>query len=67
AKMKPSDDRDVMGKWQRLMRPYIDKSIATLQMELAARCSKHELLKSADDKAGKEKGFCGDWDQYRLQ
>ena len=22
AKAKPSDDRDVMGKWQRLMRPY---------------------------------------------
>uniref|UniRef100_A0A453RJX2 Uncharacterized protein n=1 Tax=Aegilops tauschii subsp. strangulata TaxID=200361 RepID=A0A453RJX2_AEGTS len=46
---------------------YLDKSIATLQMELAARRSKHELLESADGKAGKEKGSCGDRDQYRLQ
>ena len=46
---------------------YLDKSIATLQMELAARRSKHELLESADDKARKEKGFYGDRDQYRVQ
>ena len=46
---------------------YLDKLIATLQMELAARFSKHELLESADGKAGKEKGFYGDQDQYRVQ
>ncbi|KAI4990165.1 hypothetical protein ZWY2020_038528 [Hordeum vulgare] len=50
AKTKPSDDRDVMGEVAKTHEAiqYLDKSIATLQMELAARRSKHELLESAD-------------------
>lgn len=50
AKAKPSNDRDVMGEVSKTHEAiqYLDKSIATLQMELAARRSKHELLGIAD-------------------
>ncbi|KAF7059159.1 hypothetical protein CFC21_066099 [Triticum aestivum] len=50
AKTKPSDDRDVMGEVAKTHEAiqYLDKSITTLQMELAARRSRHELLESAD-------------------
>lgn len=50
AKTKPSDDRDVMAEVTKTHEAiqYLDKSIATLQMELAARRSTQELLGGAD-------------------
>ncbi|KAG8056952.1 hypothetical protein GUJ93_ZPchr0002g26742 [Zizania palustris] len=50
AKPKPASDRDVMREVANTHEAiqYLDKTIATLQMELAAKRSTHELLGSAN-------------------
>ncbi|KAL5224563.1 hypothetical protein ABZP36_011202 [Zizania latifolia] len=50
AKPKPASDRDVMREMAKTREAiqYLDKTIATLQMELAAKRSTHELLGNAN-------------------
>ncbi|KAL5201000.1 hypothetical protein ABZP36_035354 [Zizania latifolia] len=50
AKPKPASDRDVMREVTKTHEAiqYLDKTIATLQMELAAKRSTHELLGNAN-------------------
>ncbi|GJM98634.1 hypothetical protein PR202_ga15663 [Eleusine coracana subsp. coracana] len=57
AKPKPADDRDVMGEVARTHEAIqiLDKSIATLQMELAAKRSTNELLGGSADAISKQK------------